>query len=382
MMKNIKIKIMKNLILTIITLFAFIVAIAQPQAINYQALAKNDDGTPIANQLIGIKISIICSGNIVYVESHTEFTNDIGLYSLQIGNGNATTGNFPDIDWSNIDKLVDIEIDPSGGDDYVSVGSFPFLSVPYALYAETAGGGSGGLSCWDLNANGIEDVEEDINNDGIFNALDCQGATGPAGPKGLPGPEGPTGECDCPPLLRIIKNTKGQQYINVEANDENFSIWNFSNEGDMYYQAGNVGIGTKTPEEKLHVDGNICYTGTSAACSDERYKKDITQITGALESLMNIKGVKFNWKTEEYKDKNFTDALQIGVIAQEIESYYPELVLTNNDGYKSVDYPKLTAVLIEAIKEQQEQYQNLEQRIKQIEDNFVTNKEQKVSSKN
>lgn len=350
----------------VLFLISFVTAFAQPEAINYQALAKNDDGTPITNQLLGVKLSIICNGNLEYEETHTTSTNDIGLYSLQIGTGN-TTGNFSSIDWSNIDKLVEIEIDPTGGTNYVSVGSFPFVSVPYALYAANAGGnsGGGGLSCWDLNGNGLTDFEEDINNDGQVDALDCRGPMGPEGPKGLPGPSGQ--DCDCNLPLKVATDLKGRKIFKVDSNEEKMAMWHYSSKGDIYYKSGNIGIGINRPDEKLHVDGNICYTGTSAACSDARYKKDITQIKDALKSIMNINGVKFKWKINEFEDKNFNTETQLGVIAQDIEPYLPELVITNKEGFKSVDYPKLTAVLIEAIKQQQNQYTALEKRLRIIE---------------
>lgn len=69
---------------------------------------------------------------------------------------------------------------------------------------------------------------------------------------------------------------------------------------------------------------------------------------------MKLNGVTYHWRTDEFPQKNFTDSLQIGVIAQEVEKIYPHLVFTDTDGYKSVDYSKLTPILLEAIKEQQQ----------------------------
>jgi pimeloyl-CoA synthetase len=69
----------------------------------------------------------------------------------------------------------------------------------------------------------------------------------------------------------------------------------------------------------------------------------------------------------EYKDKGFGTGSQIGVIAQEVEAIYPQLINISADGYKGVDYSKFTPILIEAIKEQQTQIQTLqinEQRLK------------------
>ncbi|MFK8164257.1 MAG: tail fiber domain-containing protein [Lewinella sp.] len=116
---------------------------------------------------------------------------------------------------------------------------------------------------------------------------------------------------------------------------------------------GRVGIGTIQPREKLEVVGNICYTGTIGACSDERYKKNFANIESPLAKVQQLNGLYYDWKQEEFPEREFTDERQIGVIAQEVEALFPEIVLTGDDGYKSVDYGKLTPILLEAIKEQQ-----------------------------
>ncbi|PIY07278.1 MAG: hypothetical protein COZ21_01085, partial [Bacteroidetes bacterium CG_4_10_14_3_um_filter_31_20] len=101
-----------------------------------------------------------------------------------------------------------------------------------------------------------------------------------------------------------------------------------------------VGIGTTSPTQKLYVAGNICATGSIGGCSDIRYKKDITPITNALSNVMQLRGVNYFLKTKEFPEKQFTNTRQIGIIAQEIEKIYPEVVLTDKDGYKSVDYSR------------------------------------------
>ena len=79
--------------------------------------------------------------------------------------------------------------------------------------------------------------------------------------------------------------------------------------------------------------------------SDARLKKDIVELNGALDKLDAIRGVSYNWIAESMPEH------QVGVIAQEIQSVYPELVKEGGNGFLSVDYPKLTAVLIQALKE-------------------------------
>jgi hypothetical protein len=83
-----------------------------------------------------------------------------------------------------------------------------------------------------------------------------------------------------------------------------------------------------------------------ACASDARLKKNIVTLDGALNRLDDIRGVYHDWIDENQSTKR-----QIGVIAQEVQEVYPELVSTGANGYLSVDYPKLTAVLLQSVKE-------------------------------
>lgn len=105
------------------------------------------------------------------------------------------------------------------------------------------------------------------------------------------------------------------------------------------------------PTQKLHVAGNICYTGTIGACSDERYKQDIETIGNALETLLKLRGVTYNWKQGEYPEMNFDDGKHLGFLAQEVKDLLPGVVLIDDQGYMSIDYGRLTPVLVEAMKE-------------------------------
>ncbi len=87
--------------------------------------------------------------------------------------------------------------------------------------------------------------------------------------------------------------------------------------------------------------------------SDERWKKDIKLLDSALTKVLMMNGVQYNWRRDEFPDKNFPAGLQIGLIAQQIEMIAPQLVTTDNEGFKAVEYANMVAFLIEAIKEQQ-----------------------------
>jgi hypothetical protein len=111
--------------------------------------------------------------------------------------------------------------------------------------------------------------------------------------------------------------------------------------------------------------GNTCVRGivqSNGACtpSDFRYKKNINPLHNALSNILKLNGVSYLYRKDEFPDQRFSDKNQIGFIAQDVEALYPEMVFTDEKGYKSVDYAKLTPVLGEAIKEQQSRIEKLE----------------------
>ena len=125
---------------------------------------------------------------------------------------------------------------------------------------------------------------------------------------------------------------------------------------------GDVGIGTGSPNYKLDVRGTI---GNNAMMfhSDIRWKKNVQSLPNSLDMVTRLRGVNYEWRQDEFPEMNFPEGQRIGLIAQEVEKVIPELVNTAADGYKSVEYANLVAVLIEAIKEQQKQIEELERRI-------------------
>jgi Chaperone of endosialidase len=107
---------------------------------------------------------------------------------------------------------------------------------------------------------------------------------------------------------------------------------------------------TQTSAPAVQVAAGDVYATVMAnsfnCASDARLKKDVTVLDGALATLDSIRGVRYNWI-----DNSVSNERQVGVIAQEIQAVYPELVRQGGNGFLSVDYPKLTAVLIQSVKE-------------------------------
>jgi putative lipoic acid-binding regulatory protein len=109
---------------------------------------------------------------------------------------------------------------------------------------------------------------------------------------------------------------------------------------------------------QLDMSGNMTAAGNVNSNSDIKLKTNIKTLTNSLDKVLQMRGVEFDRIDIEGKH-------QIGFIAQEIEKIYPELV-SENQGTKSLSYGNITAILVEAIKEQQEQINNLKQEIQNL----------------
>jgi len=126
-------------IFVILTLLCFGAIHAQPQKINYQAVAVNASGVTVKNRVISLKLSILDSsstGSVLYSETHQPTTDGGGQFSVFLGGGTAVSGTFSNIPWGNTkDKFLKAEADLSGGANYVLMGVSQVVSVPYALQA-------------------------------------------------------------------------------------------------------------------------------------------------------------------------------------------------------------------------------------------------------
>ncbi len=150
----------------------------------------------------------------------------------------------------------------------------------------------------------------------------------------------------------IVKYRTGGFIINNnETNIASYTAFNQSGSERMRISSsGNVGIGTAAPTEKLHVNGKVLAVSYEYT-SDERLKKNITTIPYALETVNQLNGVTFDWRVDEFPERNMPKERTYGFIAQEVEKHVPELVSTGGDGFKSVQYGNITALLVEAVKE-------------------------------
>jgi hypothetical protein len=201
--------------------------------------------------------------------------------------------------------------------------------------------------------------------------------------------------------LKFSQESSGGPYI-MRRNGYIYQQFNTDNSMNManaklnITSSGNVGIGTTNPGLPLEVVGatwgqaRLRYTGSSSywnigadsgnalivgnqngvgvflpnggtgwnAMSDIRLKEKVLPITDALQKVLQMRGVVYNLKDN--------DRREVGVIAQEVQPYFPELVSINSDGYLGVSYDRIAPVLIEAIKEQQKEIEALKTEIEAL----------------
>ena len=325
----------KFIALVFLLLTNFLLQAQAPEGVNYQAVIRDNLGSPIENTIVGVKITIYqntTSGNLVFEESFTPNTNAFGLVNFIIGQGNLISGDFSLIDWSSGPYFLEISADIDGGVNYENIGSQELMSVPYALYAKTAGNGPQGEqgSPGNDGADGAQGIQGEqgpqgiqgdpgpTGADGVQGIQGDQGIQGEQGPQGAQGDPGPTGANGAQGIQgeqgtqgiqgdsgddgaqgiqgdQGIQGEQGPQGIQGDSGDDgaqgiqgdqgiqgeqgiqgvtgndgllpdgtsigNTTFWNGSewvvNDGNLFNDGGNVGVGTVTPSAKLEVSGDI-----------------------------------------------------------------------------------------------------------------------------
>jgi len=135
---------------------------------------------------------------------------------------------------------------------------------------------------------------------------------------------------------------------------------------------GNGTPGSRSDALVLDQNGNLTTAGNVNGSSDRRLKENITPVgTGTLEKLSRLRPVRYEFKNQETRPSGE----QIGLIAQDVQKEFPELVSEGEDGLLSLSYSKFTAVLLKGLQEQQTQIErqratidSLETRVQNIED--------------
>jgi hypothetical protein len=129
----------------------------------------------------------------------------------------------------------------------------------------------------------------------------------------------------------------------------------------------NVGIGTQAPEWMLHVNGTAAKPGGGSwtDSSDIRLKKGVRPIEDALDKILSLHGVEFEWNEQERAD--LLPGIQMGMIAQEVETVFPQWVGTDRRGFKDLTIRGFEALAIEAMRELKAENEALKSRLSDLE---------------
>ncbi len=159
-----------------------------------------------------------------------------------------------------------------------------------------------------------------------------------------------------------FSNNQGNDFdaVEIRTNGNGEALFVYTSGSGNAIEAQTAGAGYAG-----YFRGNVYSTGSYEG-SDIRWKKNISTMENAMGKVMKLRGIQFEWNIDEYPDRGFREGKQIGLIAQEVEEILPELVRKDQDGYKAIDYEKITAVLIEALKEQQREIKELKAAISEM----------------
>ncbi|MFK8057827.1 MAG: tail fiber domain-containing protein, partial [Saprospiraceae bacterium] len=168
--------------------------------------------------------------------------------------------------------------------------------------------------------------------------------------------------------LATLKDDLGSHRLSENLQTRGNWISQYGASEGLYVQSGgNVGIGTASPGQRLHVAGNIFATGTITS-SDSTLKTNIKRYEiGALAQIQALNPVTYNWKASTQEAGGYSNDAQIGFLAQEVKEVIPEAVSGEEGKGMGIDYNKVVPVVVKAMQEQQETIDAQQQRIDKLE---------------
>ena len=241
------------------------------------------------------------------------------------------------------------------GDNYGVRGSSYGGETNYGVYG-IASGGTTNYGVYGETSGGTTNWAGYFNGDAYFDGDIGIGVPYPAFELDVAGHAKFTADC---PAIRLYGSETGGESWMIQEYQGCFGIRSYLGSSWYFFLTiesdGKVGIGTFTPTRKLFVNGDAGGTGAWHNDSDERLKKNIITIPNALDKVEKLRGVQFEWKETE----NHAEGQQIGFIAQEVLPILPEVVDKPGE-YYGMQYAPITALLVEAMKEQQKVIEKLE----------------------
>ena len=372
---------MKKILFLLSALLATTFTWAQtPQMLNYQGVVRNASGDPVANQSIGLRLTIQDDASTaLYQETQTATTNAFGLYTVRIGSGTVVTGSMTAIDWLAGNRNLKVEMDVTGGTTYTDVGTpTQLISVPYALGANTVqatssgGGGLRGNSAsslwWGFYEGGAyrgylgsySGKNEDVDfGTGASNTVGSVHLVVAAVPKVTVDSIGRVGIGTRYPQTDLQVMPAAGDQINIGNQNGWTAIGLANSSGGPYNLIANGGsylsfLYNATPttsisalNSRMLMDGstnvfrptndNIMSLGANGSrwtavyatngaiqTSDERFKTNIQPLAPGLNAVMLLQPVSYNWIDEKLR---IGTGVNYGFSAQELSKVLPDVVI-------------------------------------------------------
>ena len=213
-----------------------------PSKMSYQAVVRDAGDELVTSQAVGMQLSIVqgsVSGTVVYVETQTPTSNLNGLVSLEIGSGTVVSGTFNSIDWSSGPYFIKTETDPTGGTMYTITGTSQLMSVPYALHAKT------------VEIDNVNDADSDSLNE--LQSLSFS-------------------------KDKLSLSNGGSVVLPYDS-----AIWKLNGDS-LYYNNGNIGIGTNSPTTNLVILDSTSLRTTIRVKNTKSFGSSVLQLQNNVSS--------------------------------------------------------------------------------------------------
>jgi hypothetical protein len=322
-----------------------------PNSFNYQAVLRNASGDLITGQLVEMRFTVrngSASGTVQFQETKTVTPNEFGLVNHAIGTGSVVAGTFVGITWGTGTKFLQVELNEGTG--FVNLGAQQMVSVPYALNAASAT--SSLDNHWSIFAsNQIISAGHSVRVGSQTASIRLYN-TGEAGSNSHIDAQGGAGGL-------FLNHYSGSRVVIGGGLSSLQPVATF------LMSERKVGIETSTPAYELEVNGSAGKPGGGSwtATSDSRLKKNVSSYTDGLNSILNIEPVRFQYNEKSGVNQ---EKVYVGVIAQdlkEVASYMVGTFEKDGETYFDVDNSAMTYMLINAVKEQQAQIEELKQMV-------------------
>ena len=279
-------------------------AMAQsPEQFNYQAVVRDANGAIQANKAVSFQFSIMQGTTMMYQETQSATTNAYGLVTLKIGMGTVVSGSMSSVNWGTSTNNLKVEIDPAGGSSYSLLSNTQLISVPYALHAKTA------TNVDDADADSLNEIQVmSLTNDQLAlsrngGAIDLSGYNTTGRLDSIEARRTTDSAAVAMALAADLDRDSTNELQTLTSSNDTLYLskggfvtftslitWQWNN-NDLYFEAGNVAIGSQNAKMPLYIRDSIQHN-SGVYTNALLIESDVTNGTGSDYTgiYSNVKG--------------------------------------------------------------------------------------------